>query len=103
MNKILTFVIILTALLGTGCSKGLFSVHKLEIQQGNALKQEDLDRLSTGMSKEEVRTLLGTPVITPLFEQDRWDYFYYLKSPDTRAEKRTVSVYFQNDAVSRIE
>ena len=48
--------------------------YKMDIQQGNLLTQEQVSRLKPGMSKEEVRLILGTPLLTDIFHADRWDY-----------------------------
>ena len=103
MNKFLiTITIVLLSLL-TGCSKGLFSVHKLEIQQGNALEKADIERVRAGMSKDEVQAILGTPVVEPLFQPDRWDYLFYLKAADTREVQRKVTITFEGDQVVAID
>ena len=56
------------------------------------ITREMLDELQTGMSKEQVRFLLGTPALVDVFHQDRWDYIYWLKKPDSAAvENRSVA------------
>jgi len=102
MNKFLIFILITSTLLASGCSRGLFSVHKLDIQQGNALNAEDVERIKAGMTKKEVQSILGYPVVDPLFQPDRWDYVYHRKQPDTPIEQRHVSIYFQDDVVTQI-
>ncbi|MDJ0761067.1 MAG: outer membrane protein assembly factor BamE [Woeseiaceae bacterium] len=96
-----TLIILLTAvtLLSTsGC------VFRASISQGNIVEQEDLDQLAVGMTQNQVRFLLGTPMLSDPFHADRWDYVYYLKvgRRDTAA-KRWVSVLFDdNGLVSEI-
>ncbi len=94
---------LLVNLLLVGCSRGLFSVHTIEIQQGNALATEDIEKIQTGMDKEHVKRLLGNPVLMPLFDPNRWDYVYYDKKPDTKAEQQRISIYFSADHVAKIE
>jgi len=99
---------LLTALLASllitgGCSRGLFSVHTIDIQQGNALVNEDIDKVQEGMDKENVEQLLGAPVLAPIFDPDRWDYVYYHKKPDTKAKQQRVSIYFSAGRVAKIE
>ena len=103
MNKLLISVFIVISILTSGCSKGLFSVHKLDIQQGNSLKEEDVAQITNGMTKDQVQELLGTPVLEPVFQTNRWDYLYYLKEPDTKPVQRIVSIYFEDDSVIKIE
>jgi len=78
-------------------------VYRAAISQGNLSKQEDLDQLEVGMTRNQVRFLLGTPMIDDPFTRDRWDYIYYLKlRRDEAAFKRWVSVFFEEDIVSEI-
>ena len=95
--------ILLASLLITSCSSGLFSVHTIDIQQGNALATEDIDKVQEGMDRENVKQLLGAPVLAPIFDPDRWDFVYYHKKPDTKAKQQRVSIYFSEDRVAKIE
>jgi outer membrane protein assembly factor BamE len=54
-------------------------VHRINIQQGNFLDTEDIDRVAVGMTRVQVRALLGTPMVADPFVSNRWDYVYYLK------------------------
>jgi outer membrane protein assembly factor BamE len=54
-------------------------VHRIDIQQGNFLDKEDIDRISVGMTRVQVRALLGTPMVADPFQNARWDYVYYFK------------------------
>ena len=95
--------VLLASLLITGCSRGLFSVHTIDIQQGNALVTEDIDKVLEGMDRENVEQLLGAPVLAPIFDPNRSDYVYYHKKPDTKAKQQRVSIYFSEDRVAKIE
>ena len=78
-------------------------VYRASISQGNLIKQEDLDQAEIGMTKSQVRFLLGTPMIDDPFTRDRWDYVYYLKIARKDAvQKRWVSIYFVDEKVSEI-
>ena len=78
-------------------------VYQAPISQGNLLKQEDVDQVAVGMTRSQVRFLLGTPMIDDPFHADRWDYVYYLKVGRRDAVfKRWVSVKFDNDVVSEV-
>lgn len=103
MKKI---IILITLFLGfglTGCSSGLLSVHRIDVQQGNALAQESVNKLEVGMNQEQVRYLLGNPLITGMFRPDRWDYVYYFKPGDGDTEEHRVTVFFNNGQVVGIE
>ncbi len=78
-------------------------VYRATISQGNLIKQEDLDQTEIGMTRNQVRFLLGTPMIDDPFSRNRWDYVYYIKlGRDDAIQKRWVSVYFADDKVSEI-
>ena len=78
-------------------------VYRASISQGNLIKQEDLDQVEVGMTRNQIRFLLGTPMIDDPFHADRWDYVYYLKVGRKDAGfKRWVSVLFENEVVSEI-
>ncbi len=78
-------------------------VYRANISQGNLIKQEDLDQIEVGMTRSQIRFLLGTPMIDDPFHRDRWDYVYYLKiGRKDAALKRWVSVFFIDDQVSEI-
>ena len=79
-------------------------VYRINIQQGNFLKPEDIDRVQTGMTRSQVRFLLGTPMVRDAFDTSRWDYYYYLvKGHSRKKETRHVVVQFDGDKVARIE
>ena len=73
------------------------------MSQGNLMKQEDLDQAEIGMTRIQIRYLLGTPMIDDPFKRNRWDYVYYLTIGRKDAiQKRWVSVFFADDKVSEI-
>jgi outer membrane protein assembly factor BamE len=80
-------------------------VHRIDIQQGNFLDTEDVDRVSVGMTRVQVRALLGTPMVADPFVNSRWDYIYYFKRGRSNQElRRHFIVYFDGtDKVERIE
>ena len=78
-------------------------VYRANIAQGNLIKQEDLDQAEVGMTRNQIRFLLGTPMIDDPFHQERWDYVYYIKiGRKDAANKRWVSIFFEEDRVSEI-
>lgn len=103
MRKTLTFVTFIASAALAGCSSGLLSVHRIDVQQGNALAQEAVEQLEVGMNKEQVRYLLGSPMVTDPFRPQRWDYVYYFKPGNGAPEERRLTVFFQGDRVVRIE
>lgn len=78
-------------------------VYKLPTRQGNVLEQKELDALELGMSRDQVKFLLGTPIAASVFRNDRWDYVGYYKNPRGKVYSRTVSLYFEGDNLVRME
>jgi outer membrane protein assembly factor BamE len=85
-------------LMASGC------VYRINIQQGNFLNQSAVDTVKEGMTRSQVRYLLGTPMVADSFNKERWDYIYYLKKGRTRhVDSRRVTVYFDGDKVARLD
>lgn len=96
-KSILIFLMFIALAVSSGC------VYRANISQGNLIKQEDLDQAEVGMTRNQIRFLLGTPMVDDPFHQGRWDYVYYLKVGRKDAgRKRWVSVFFEEDRVSEI-
>lgn len=95
---IVQILLALYLLLSSAC------VYRVDVQQGNLLEASDIDAVKTGMTRSQVRFLLGTPVVDDFFHNDRWDYFYYFRQGRKRkAERRWMIVYFENDLVKSID
>src|ERR1017187_8606184 len=78
--------------------------YRIEIQQGNFVSPEMVSQLKPGMSKDQVRFILGTALITDSFHADRWDYvFRREKARSTELEQRKLAVFFENGKLTRIE
>lgn len=77
--------------------------YRIDIQQGNYVTQDMLDKVKPGMSKAQVRFALGTPLIVDAFHSDRWDYVYELKKKGRIVEHRRMVVQFADDKLVRIE
>src|SRR4029077_9043208 len=79
-------------------------VYRMDIQQGNYLEGKTVDQLQVGMTRSQVRYLLGTPMAPDLFDKDRWDYLYYFQRGRLkRPEQRHVIVYFKDDKVTSFD
>lgn len=115
MRKSLIFLGIAATVAGTGCGSldGVTDaipdaldraplVYRPTIQQGNVVTQEQINELQPGMTKRQVRFLLGTPMLTDVFHANRWDYAY-TKGVGSRPEEiRQVTVFFEEDRLVRI-
>src|SRR6202162_6037444 len=79
-------------------------VYRINIQQGNFLDQTAVEQVKAGMTRSQVRYLLGTPMVADSFNKERWDYIYYLKKGRSRhVDSRRVTVYFDGDKVARLD
>jgi outer membrane protein assembly factor BamE len=84
--------------LASGC------VYRINIQQGNFLDQTAVDQVKPGMTRSQIRYLLGTPMVADSFNKERWDYIYYLKKGRSRhVDSRRVTVYFEGDKVTKLD
>jgi outer membrane protein assembly factor BamE len=79
-------------------------VYRIDIQQGNLLKDSAIDRVQVGMTRSQVQFLLGTPMVADSFHRDRWDYVYYFHHGRSRdVTRRWIIVYFENERVAKID
>ena len=94
-----------SSLILVGCaSLSNFSlVHKPDIQQGNIITPEMVAELKPGMSKRQVRFLLGTPLLIDVFHQERWDYPFTMKKRNEALEIKRFSVFFKGDELASFE
>ena len=76
--------------------------YRMTIQQGNNLSQEMVAQLKLGMTREQVRFVLGTPLLMDVFHADRWDYVFYREAADGKREQRNLSVVFDKDKLVRV-
>ncbi len=96
-------LVALTGVLLAACSTkpSFINEYKIDVQQGNVLTQEMVAQLKPGQTKDQVRFLLGTPLIADIFHQQRWDYVYRYQSGQTgKVESRKFAVFF--DAQGRL-
>lgn len=82
---------------------GLFEPYRIDLPQGNYITQTTLDRVRVGMSAEQVRDVLGAPLLGHIFHSDRWDYVFRFTHPSGATEQRKVTVRFREGRVSGIE
>lgn len=87
-------------------SRRLVSVvtpYKMEIVQGNFVSREQVDALKPGMTRLQVRDILGTPLVTSVFHADRWEYAFTLERASVTRQARKLTVFFKGDALERFE
>jgi outer membrane protein assembly factor BamE (lipoprotein component of BamABCDE complex) len=88
--------------------RGMLSIagvtpYKIDIQQGNNVSQAEVSQLKLGMSREQVRALLGTPLLTDIFHGNRWDYVYFREHSDGSREQRRFALHFDGDKLARLD
>jgi len=77
--------------------------YKVEVVQGNFVSREQVDALQKGMSRDQVRNVLGTPLVTSIFHGDRWDYVFSLKRQGVEPQRRHLAVFFKDDVMDHVE
>ncbi len=82
---------------------GIFSPYRVDIPQGNFVTEEMLTQLKEGMTREQVKFVLGTPLITDIFHADRWDYAFRMLKRNDEVLSSRVTVFFKDGKVSRFE
>ena len=77
--------------------------YKVEVVQGNFVSREQVEALRPGMSRQQVRDTLGTPLLASVFHADRWDYVFTLNRQGVQSQARKLTVWFKGDAMERFE
>ncbi len=78
------------------------SIHKLEIQQGNIVTADMLEKLKPGMTTQQVKFVMGSPQLSDPFLKNRWDYLYSLREKGKEIEHKHLVLYFENDVLTNI-
>ena len=99
----LTILVLLCLSLGarSGFRLGFPGVYRIDIAQGNIVTQEMIDQLKPGMTKRQVRFIMGTPLIIDTFEPERWDYFHSMSRRGKQESQEHVTLFFENDKLVR--
>lgn len=100
MRPLLIVTLVAAAMLSAACIK----VYKLDTQQGNVVTQEMVDKLKPGMTRSQVRFVLGTPLITDPFHQNRWDYFYsFAEGREKTRQTRRLTILFRDNKLVGVQ
>ena len=92
-----------SSLQGTDAFLGLITPYRIDIVQGNVVTREQAALVKPGMTRAQVRDVLGSPMIADLFHAERWDYVFTIRRPGTEPQRRSVVVRFEGEAVKAIE
>jgi outer membrane protein assembly factor BamE len=97
-------------MLGAGCSSiqgdrllGAITPYRIDVMQGNVITKELAANVKPGMTREQVRDLLGSPLLTSTFHADRWDYVFTMRRQGVAPQRRSVVAFFKGDALERLE
>ena len=111
MQKLLIFLLCGASVLVSGCSSQgpiaksielLPFLYVQDIQQGNVVSQEMVNRLRPGMSKNQVTFVMGTPMLIDVFHLERWDYYHSIKPGKKKREEMIVSLFFEDERLVRV-
>ena len=107
-----TLLLLAAATALTGCSSlqptadkwlGVVTPYRIDIMQGNVVTQELAAQVKPGMSREQVRDLLGSPLLTSAFHADRWDYVFTLRRQGVEPQRRSVVATFKDNKLDKLE
>lgn len=84
-------------------AEGMFTPYRIDVLQGNVVTREQAQALRPGLPREQVRGLLGSPLLASVFHADRWDYVFSFKRQGQAPQHRRVSVFFKGDLLDRFE
>jgi outer membrane protein assembly factor BamE len=85
----------------SGCSSwGFPGVYRIDVEQGNIVTQELVDQLEPGMTRRQVRYILGTPLLEDSFNRSRWDYVYTVRNGSTLKQEDRLTVFFEGENLS---
>jgi outer membrane protein assembly factor BamE len=83
---------------------GLITPYRIEIQQGNYVTQEMVAQLKLGLTRDQVRYVMGTPLVSDIFHEERWDYIFMRQRANSReVEHRRVVVFFEDGKLKRVD
>ena len=95
--------LIFSAFMLTACTDWLPTAHRLDLEQGNNIKREQIEKIEIGMSKNEVRRIMGLPMISDPFHNQRWDYIYRYLPKAGFERKSLLTLEFENDILVKID
>ena len=112
VSRSIPFGVLTLSLLAAGCSSldsasnrvaSIVTPYQVEVVQGNFVSQEQAAALQPGMTREQVRMILGTPLVSSLFHADRWDYVFTIRRKGITQEPKHLAIFFKNGVFERSE
>jgi len=102
MKRFLLFLPFLAACSNTPQITNYLSPYRIDVRQGNFVTQEMVAQLKPGLTREQVRFILGSPLVADMFHVDRWDYVYRFQPGKGEAQQRRLVVFFQDNKLTRV-
>jgi outer membrane protein assembly factor BamE len=104
MKRPLVFVLLpwLAACSSTPQITSYLTPYRIDVRQGNLVTQDMVTQLKPGLTRDQVRFLLGTPLVVDPFHSDRWDYVYRFQPGRGEAQQRRLIVYFEEGKLARV-
>ncbi len=104
INKMVANILApLVFLILAGCSYLPHILYKIDVQQGNVVTEEMLEKLKPGMTKSQVLFVMGSPLIVDTFRDNRWDYVYIWREKGDLIEQKRLTIYFEDDKLVNLE
>ncbi len=102
---ILPFALVACSSMGDASRAAMHKItpYKVEVVQGNFVSKEQVQALQPGMSRQQVREILGSPLLTSVFHADRWEYVFTMKRKGVPEQTRKLAVFFHGDSFDRAE
>jgi outer membrane protein assembly factor BamE len=82
---------------------GVVTPYRIDIMQGNVVTRELAAQVKPGMSREQVRDLIGSPLLTSAFHADRWDYVFTLRRQGVEPQRRSIVAFFKDNKLDKLE
>jgi len=104
MKRIILFALpVLAACANTPDISSRLTPYRIDVRQGNFVTQEMVAQLKTGQTKDQVRFILGTPLLADMFHADRWDYVFTIKRPGTQPQRRSIVAWFDGEQLKKLD
>ena len=102
MKRFLLLLPFLAACSNTPLVTNYLSPYRIDVRQGNFVSQEMVAQLKPGLSRDQVRFILGSPLVADMFHADRWDYVYRFQPGRGEGQQRHLAVFFQDNKLTRV-
>jgi outer membrane protein assembly factor BamE len=102
MKRFLLLLPFLAACSNTPQITNYLTPYRIDVRQGNFVTQEMVAQLKPGLTRDQVRFILGSPLVADMFHVDRWDYVYRFRSGNTEVQQRSLTVFFQDNKLARV-